>query len=1500
MATPVEWLAPFVVNTGTADIPFSIEEPRIIGLSNGNILIAWEEGGTDGVESQDGTGIIGKIYDAEGNVVVDSFVMNVSSTEDDEGEFDVAATNDGGFILVYREPETVTSTELHWERFNAAGVNTHLQRFAIESVANDDLRDPQVVVDTLTNESYVTYTRNTGGDENIMAVRIGATGTVIAPEFEAGQNSNDFDRRSDVALLTNGNMVSVYEEEDAGGTSLEFQIRDSAGVQVGVTSSVSAGPASDPHVAGLAGGGFAVTWEQNSQVLTAVFNEVGGLVAAPFIVSGAVGSGQNEPEIVGLPDGGFVIIWDNDVSPFSIKARAFLANGAFDGNEVTVVEGAWSRPTVGVTGDGRILFAWDTGANIEASIWDPREGTIEGADYNSTPRNFVDTHVITSGTTDSVVNGGNLDEEIFGQAGDDSLNGNSGSDTIHGGAGNDTITGGLDVDSLMGDGGDDLFIQEDGAFTDNIDGGAEIDTLDASAVITAFEAISITVASDNTGTWTGFGGTLQFDNMERVIATQGDDTITSLDGGLIFIDGQDGNDSITGGSGAERILGGIGNDTIAGGGGADTIIGGDGNDLIIFNAANDNSTLDSVDGGIGVDTIRLQGAGIFDFSDVSIDFASIDVFQFTAGAMTLRLSAGELDAANEILPDVLIDGADGSGTDLIEISMDYVELLNINGWQFQDWDNFESEHITIFGDGSNEDIVGTNVRDSIVGDAGNDTLAGRSGDDTLLGGDGNDTLDGGNDNDSLSGGNDNDTLNGGAGNDTLEGDAGIDSLIGANGNDELHGGAGGDFLNGGADIDMLFGDSGEDTLVGGSGADLLDGGGNGDIASYETAGAAVQVSLANPGVNTGDAAGDTFISIEGLRGSQFDDTLTGDNTENVIEGGNGGDSLFGAGGNDTLDGGSGLDFLQGGGGDDSLIGGDNNDTLQGGAGADALLGGAGIDLATYEDATAGVLADLQFPNANTGFAAGDTFGSIENLNGSSFDDNLRGNTGDNRIRGLDGGDQIFGRAGNDTLFGEAGNDFLFGGINDDELNGGADNDVLNGGTGGDALNGGAGIDRAVYDDATAGVVANLTNSALNTGDAAGDTYSSIENLTGSNFNDTLSGDGADNEIRGLSGNDTINGLGGNDTLFGEAGNDSLLGGIGSDDLRGGADDDVLVGGDGGDILNGGGGIDRADYSDSALGVIADLQFSALNTGFAAGDTYVGIENLSGTNATDNLRGDTGDNLIRGLGGDDQIQGRNGADTLFGEGGVDFLFGGLLDDELFGGSEDDVLTGGSGADLLNGGSGIDRAMYNDSAAGLTVNMANAALNTGIAAGDTFISVENLTGSEFADVLRGDTGANDIRGLGGFDLITGAAGNDSLFGQDGNDTLEGGADADDLRGGAGDDDLIGGVGADILFGGGGADNFIFDVLDGVADTVGDFVLGTDMVGLDSSVMTSLTPGALPAGQFATGSAADANDFIIYQVASGRLFYDDNGNGAGGLTLLAEFTGAPALTAADFFVF
>jgi Ca2+-binding RTX toxin-like protein len=133
----------------------------------------------------------------------------------------------------------------------------------------------------------------------------------------------------------------------------------------------------------------------------------------------------------------------------------------------------------------------------------------------------------------------------------------------------------------------------------------------------------------------------------------------------------------------------------------------------------------------------------------------------------------------------------------------------------------------------------------------------------------------------------------------------------------------GNFSGNGNTLDNeIVGGTGNDTLIGGAGADHLDGGAGSDTASYATSTAAVNASLALPGGNTGDAAGDTYSGIENLTGGSDGDTLTGDGNDNVLNGGAGNDTLDGGAGDDTLDGGAGNDtflFLEPGFGDDLII-----------------------------------------------------------------------------------------------------------------------------------------------------------------------------------------------------------------------------------------------------------------------------------------------------------------------------------------------------------------------------------------------------------------------------------------------------------------------------------------------------------------------------------------------------------------------------------------------------
>ncbi len=436
---------------------------------------------------------------------------------------------------------------------------------------------------------------------------------------------------------------------------------------------------------------------------------------------------------------------------------------------------------------------------------------------------------------------------------------------------------------------------------------------------------------------------------------------------------------------------------------------------------------------------------------------------------------------------------------------------------------------------------GTAFADFVLMGAGNDTFNAGAGVDFIYGEDGNDTLNGGDGGDTLIGGNGNDTLNGDANDDALHGDGGDDTLNGGDGDDILYGGAGADALNGGNGF---------------------------DYASYLTSSGGVTANLATPASNVGDAIGDTYVSIEGLIGSSFADILKGDGNDNWIYGGDGFDQIYGGAGNDVL------------------IAGNGSDDLYGGAGADALYGEGGTaDWARYDDAAAGLVADLASPAGNTGDAAGDTYNGIEGLVGSAFNDILRGDSGAN---------QLLGNAGADTLIGRDGND---------SLSGGAGNDILNGGAGADSLNGGTEFDYATYADHLGGLTADLQTAANNTGEATGDTYTSVEGLIGTAFDDSLRGDAGDNWIYGGNGNDFIYGRDGADTLLGEAGNDTIYGGAGNDAIYGGLGNDTLVfaAGDGKDIFYdfvGGAGASDSVLISTALGVsnYAQLQTKMVQVG----------------------------------------------------------------------------------------------------------------------------------------------------------------------------------------------------------------------------------------------------------------------------------------------------------------
>lgn len=217
----------------------------------------------------------------------------------------------------------------------------------------------------------------------------------------------------------------------------------------------------------------------------------------------------------------------------------------------------------------------------------------------------------------------------------------------------------------------------------------------------------------------------------------------------------------------------------------------------------------------------------------------------------------------------------------------------------------------------------------------------------------------------------------------------------------------------------------------------------------------------------------------------------------------------------------------------------------------------------------------------------------------------------------------------------------------------------------------------------------------------------------------LTGNGASNRLEGNSAANVLD--------SGASGIDTLIGGGGKD---------WLIGGAGADVMNGGAGADWVDYH-RASGIRVDLGYAGLNTKIAAGDRYIGIENLAGSNGMDELRGTGARNVLWGRAGNDVIHGRAGHDIL--DGGIG----------------DDVLFGGAGGDLLIGRAGRDRAQYSDSVVAVRADLLNSSGNLGYAKGDRYRGIEDLAGSAHNDTLLGDNEGNRLLGLDGKIFCLGAA-------------------------------------------------------------------------------------------------------------------------------------------------
>ena len=1104
----------------------------------------------------------------------------------------------------------------------------------------------------------------------------------------------------------------------------------------------------------------------------------------------------------------------------------------------------------------------------------------ENLDHN------ISTYLKNFGDVNAYITNGN--DTINGTSGNDYIDGLSGNDVIYGNDGDDTLVGNAGNDRLIGGNGNDTYIFNAGWGNDTIDNSSNDDpsscedtiqfgsdiavddivikrqendlilsTKDGSNTLRVFSYFVEAGATNNTIKYIKFadGTTWTYEDV-RLAWNQNP---VSVDGG-VTLEGNDDDNSLSGGSGNDILIGNGGNDNISAGSGNDTILAGTGDDYIDGGSGNDSYYYNYGD---GMDTISDNG--------------NFDVIVFNRGIDPEKLVYR--NEGNDLR--IMIDGSETQGVLIKNFfsSIDY----KIEELHFADNVVIRLSEIGLVLTQKNigETVTGTEFGDTIYANDGFDTVNAGKGDDIIIGGKGNDQLNGGEGSDTY-------IYNIGDGLDTIS-DYQNSSTEGRN--DKIKFGEGIKFS------DLTFRKNGNDLII--------------TLFNDITQGIVIKSQFSSDY--------DSIEYLEFADGSQFSlkengftfqqtdghDDVTGTKYDDTIYGGAGNDTLKGENGNDILIGGKGNDVLNGGYGNDTYIWnlGDGLDTIEDYQGSstdgrmDSVSFGQGIsfedltfecsgsDLIIYVkgDRTQGVILRNQF---NSDYYRIEYLeladGTVKNLTEMGF--TFQQTDRHDNVTGTQYDDIIYGNGGNDTLNAGNGNDILVGGKGDDSLDGGYGNDtyVWNLGDGFDTIsdyqssstegledkikfgegitfedlsfeNSGNNLIIYVNGDKTQGLQlnnyfygSNYTIEILEFADGStvnltqiGLTFQQQDNsetITGTAYDDVIYANGGNDTVNAGSGNDAIYGGIGNDTLNGQGGNDTFVGGKGNDSLDGGSGDDTYIYnlGDGYDIISDSSGNDKIKFGEGIS--FADLKFAngdnnslliflsedkteaiQINNFISNGNYRIEqLEFADGTTKNLSEMGLTFDQYdcaetITGTDYDDVIYGNGGNDTLYGGNGNDILSGGTGHDRLEGGSGDDtyVWNLNDGIDTISDYQGTNKIKFG-------ANIAQANLSFAQVGNNLRIIVNNdpsqglIIESYYSDTRRqietiefADGSEVSVADLIGNlvslpdQVIEGTADDDILTGGNGNDTINAGDGYNDITGGKGNDTLNGGYDKDTYY-------------------------------------------------------------------------------------------------------
>ena len=672
-------------------------EPRIIGLANGNILVAWADDGNN-VDTAAGFDIIGAIYNYDGRLLQGPFLLNQGSSNDDEESFAIAATSDGGFWVAVVERgrsdgEGADTDGIDTMLYDGAGSLVDTYQLASDATAARVYGNVELTVDLSTDRAIVSYDWIDSGIGTVAIQTVGTDGTVSMPFTTAPDGGPVGD--ADVTVLQNGNIAVTFEpkDNDDWARQVGVQIFSPTGTLISDFNTAESGfPAgTDPAIATLSNGNLVVVSSReyddvgNQDYLAVAILAPDGTVVKEddVLVSNYLseaGNGDDQKvQIVALAQGGFALVTAFETMNGTFAGFRGISVVVYD-NDANAVGRASHYPfgaeswSISRTGDDRLLVSMQTSGDsqdIVLDVLDPRDVTLDPDLYVSDDRAFLDTLVIRASDRATTVSASDLPNTIIGGAGED---------FFVGGGGADRLFGGGNEDMLFGGDGDDVIYGNDGF--DRIVGGFGDDVLSGDA--------GNDVIAGNPGNDTLSGG----EGIDRLEGGAGDDV---LNGGA-------GDDTLLGGANVDTLFGSDGNDYLNGGAQGDTLYGNAGNDRLYGSDGEDHLL-----GGEGTDYLNGGNQG--------------DVLDGNGGSDTIYGGSG-----NDVLR-----GGDGG---------DY-----LYGGDDHDTASGGARADTVRGGNGNDALFGNGGVDMLFGDAGNDRLEGGDQNDQLRGGAGDDTLTGGSGND---------------------------------------------------------------------------------------------------------------------------------------------------------------------------------------------------------------------------------------------------------------------------------------------------------------------------------------------------------------------------------------------------------------------------------------------------------------------------------------------------------------------------------------------------------------------------------------------------------------------------------------------------------------------------------------------------------------------------------------------------------------------------------